>query len=149
MKGGKINVGEDIAKNIIDIAEKVKQDSWLGHPSTILRLCEEARVPLEEFEDTDVVSIGKPITKERLEYITTTQLERLPLRRRRRRRDAIQEEDQEEEEEQNALNMNQLQNALEGITQQYSQIQQSQQEQAQQQRDLWQLMDQQRGVQAQ
>ncbi|RYR67161.1 hypothetical protein Ahy_A03g013440 [Arachis hypogaea] len=85
----------------------------------------EAVVPLEEFEDTYLVSIGKPITKERLEYVTTTKLERHPLVRRKRRREAIQEEEQEEEEEQNALNMNQLQNALEGITQQYSQIQQS------------------------
>ncbi|KAL4371460.1 hypothetical protein AHAS_Ahas06G0168000 [Arachis hypogaea] len=65
MKGGEINVGDIIAKNIIDIAQKVKQDSWLGYPSTILRLCEEAGVPLGEFEETDVVSVGKPLTKEK------------------------------------------------------------------------------------
>ncbi|XP_052110252.1 uncharacterized protein LOC127741565 [Arachis duranensis] len=129
--------------------EKVKQDSWLGYPSTILRLCEEAGVPLEEFEDTDLVSIGKPITKERLEYVTTVQLERQPLARRKKRKEARQEEEQEDMEEPSALNMNQLQAALEGISGQYSQIQRSQEEQAQQQRDLWQLMDQQKGLQAQ
>ncbi|RYR58560.1 hypothetical protein Ahy_A05g024390 isoform A [Arachis hypogaea] len=149
MKGGEINVGDIIAKNIIDIAQKVKQDSWLGYPSTILRLCEEAGVPLEEFGETDVVSVGKPLTRERLEFITTTQLERQPLARRKKRKEARQEEEPQEMEEPHALNMNQLQAALEGISGQYSQIQRSQEEQAQQQRDLWQLMDQQRGVQVQ
>ncbi|RYR58661.1 hypothetical protein Ahy_A05g024549 isoform A [Arachis hypogaea] len=149
MKGGEINVGDIIAKNIIDIAQKVKQDSWLGYPSTILRLCEEAGVPLEEFGETDLVSVGKPLTRERLEFITTTQLERQPLARRKKRKEARQEEEPQEMEEPHALNMNQLQAALEGISRQYSQIQRSQEEQAQQQRDLWQLMDQQRGVQVQ
>ncbi|RYR62304.1 hypothetical protein Ahy_A04g019771 isoform A [Arachis hypogaea] len=149
MKGGEINVGDIIAKNIIDIAQKVKQDSWLGYPSTILRLCEEAGVPLEEFGETDVVSVGKPLTRERLEFITTTQLERQPLARRKKRKEARQEEEPQEMEEPHTLNMNQLQAALEGISGQYSQIQRSQEEQAQQQRDLWQLMDQQRGVQVQ
>ncbi|RYR73022.1 hypothetical protein Ahy_A02g007284 isoform A [Arachis hypogaea] len=149
MKGGEINVGDIIAKNIIDIAQKVKQDSWLGYPSTILHLCEEAGVPLEEFEETDVVSVGKPLTRERLEFITTTQLERQPLARRKKRKEARQEEEPQEMEEPHTLNMNQLQAALEGISGQYSQIQRSQEEQAQQQRDLWQLMDQQRGVQVQ
>nr|XP_029149673.1 putative uncharacterized protein DDB_G0271606 [Arachis hypogaea] len=149
MKGGEINVGEIIAKNIIDTAENVKQDSLLGYPSTILCLCKEAGVPLKEFEDTDLVSIGKPITKERLEYVTTVQLERQPLARRKKRKGARQEEEHEEMEEPSALNMNQLQAALEGISGQYSLIQRSQEEQAQQQKDLWHLMDQQRGVQAQ
>ncbi|RYR15066.1 hypothetical protein Ahy_B04g071804 [Arachis hypogaea] len=149
MKGGEINVGEVIAKNIIEIAQKVKQDSWLGYPSTILRLCEEAGVPLEEFEETDIVSIGKALTKERLEYVTTTQLERQPLARRKKRKEVRQEEEPQEMEEPNTLNMNQLQAALEGISGQYSQIQRSQEEQTKQQRDLWQLMDQQRGVQVQ
>ncbi|RYR73510.1 hypothetical protein Ahy_A02g007885 isoform A [Arachis hypogaea] len=149
MKGGEINVGDIIAKNIIDIAQKVKQDSWLGYPSTILRLCEEAGVPLEEFGETDLVSVGKPLTRERLEFITTTQLERQPLARRKKRKEARQEEEPQEMEEPHAVNMNQLQAALEGISGQYSQIQRSQEEQAQQQRDLWQLMDQQRGVQVQ
>ncbi|RYR73402.1 hypothetical protein Ahy_A02g007745 isoform A [Arachis hypogaea] len=149
MKGGEINVGDIIAKNIIDIAQKVKQDSWLGYPSTILRLCEEAGVPLEEFGETDVVSVGKPLTRERLEFITTTQLERKPLARRKKRKEARQEEEPQEMEEPHTLNMNQLQAALEGISGQYSQIQRSQEEQAQQQRDLWQLMDQQRGIQVQ
>ncbi|RYR53594.1 hypothetical protein Ahy_A06g028777 isoform A [Arachis hypogaea] len=149
MKGGEINVGDIIAKNIIDIAQKVKQDSWLGYPSTILRLCEEAGVPLEEFGETDLVSVGKPLTRERLEFITTTQLERQPLARRKKRKEARQEEEPQEMEEPHTLNMNQLQAALEGISGQYSQIQRSQEEQAQQQRDLWQLMDQQRGVQVQ
>ncbi|RYR34377.1 hypothetical protein Ahy_A10g049207 isoform A [Arachis hypogaea] len=149
MKGGEINVGDIIAKNIIDIAQKVKQDSWLGYPSTILCLCEEAGVPLEEFGETDVVSVGKPLTRERLEFITTTQLERQPLARRKKRKEARQEEEPQEMEEPHTLNMNQLQAALEGISGQYSQIQRSQEEQAQQQRDLWQLMDQQRGVQVQ
>ncbi|RYR58350.1 hypothetical protein Ahy_A05g024041 isoform A [Arachis hypogaea] len=149
MKGGEINVGDIIAKNIIDIAQKVKQDSWLGYPSTILRLCEEAGVPLEEFGETDLVSVGKPLTRERLEFITTTQLERQPLARRKKRKEARQEEEPQEMEEPHALNMNQLQAALEGISGQYSQIQRSQEEQAQQQRDLWQLMDQQRGIQVQ
>ncbi|RYR16020.1 hypothetical protein Ahy_B04g073007 [Arachis hypogaea] len=108
MKGGEINVGEVIANNIIDIAEKVKQDSWLGYPSTILRLCEEARVPLEEFKETDVVSIGKPLTKERLEFVTTTQLERQPLARRKKSKEARQEEKRQEMEEPSTLNMNQL-----------------------------------------
>ncbi|RYR74024.1 hypothetical protein Ahy_A02g008617 isoform A [Arachis hypogaea] len=149
MKGGEINVGDIIAKNIIDIAQKVKQDSWLGYPSTILCLCEEAGVPLEEFGETDVVSVGKPLTRERLEFITTTQLERQPLARRKKRKEARQEEEPQEMEEPHTLNMNQLQAALEGISGQYSQIQRSQEEQAQQQRDLWQLMDQQREIQVQ
>ncbi|XP_052113761.1 uncharacterized protein LOC127744925 [Arachis duranensis] len=161
MKGGKIDVGETIAKNIINIAEDVQKDSWLGYPSTILRLCEEAGVPLKEFDSTDIVSTGKPITKKLMEYVTTIQLERQPLARRKRRKEARQEEEQEEGEEQGegeqqedreepaALGMNQLQAALEGISGQYSQIQRSQNEQAQQQRDLWQLMDRQRGAQAQ
>ncbi|RYR29810.1 hypothetical protein Ahy_B01g054332 [Arachis hypogaea] len=149
MKGGEINVGEVIANNIIDIAEKVKQDSWLGYPSTILRLCKEARVPLEEFKETDMVSIGKPLTKERLEFVTTTQLERQPLARRKKRKEARQEEERQEMEEPSTLNMNQLQAALEGISGQYSQIQRSQEEQAQQQRDFWQVMNQQREVQVQ
>ncbi|RYQ84262.1 hypothetical protein Ahy_B10g103376 [Arachis hypogaea] len=149
MKGGEINVGEIIAKNIIDIAQKVKQDSWIGYPSTILRLCEEARVPLKEFEETDVVSIGKPLIKERLEFVTTTQLERQPLARKKKRKEARQEEEPQEMEETSTLSMNQLQAALEGISGQYSQIQRSQEEQAQQQRDLWQVMNQQREVQVQ
>ncbi|RYR61926.1 hypothetical protein Ahy_A04g019186 [Arachis hypogaea] len=149
MKGGEINVGEIIAKNIIDTAENVKQDSWLGYPSIILLLCGDAGVPLEEFEETDIVSVGKPITKNRLEYVTTVQLERQPLAKRKKRKGERQEEEHEEMEEASTLNMNQLQAALEGISGQYSQIQRSQEEQAQQHRDLWQLMDQQREVQAQ
>ncbi|RYQ79690.1 hypothetical protein Ahy_Scaffold2g107665 [Arachis hypogaea] len=108
-----------------------------------------AGVPLREFEETDLVSIGKPLTKERLEFITTTQLERQPLARRKKRKEVRQEEEPQEMDESHTLNMNQLQAALEGISGQYSQIQRSQEEQAQQQRDLWQLMDQQRGVQVQ
>ncbi|RYR66823.1 hypothetical protein Ahy_A03g012914 [Arachis hypogaea] len=127
----------------------VDVDSWLGYPSTILRLCEEAGVPLGEFEETDLVSIGKPLTKERLEFITTTQLERQPLARRKKRKEVRQEEEPQEMDESHTLNMNQLQAALEGISGQYSQIQRSQEEQVQQQRDLWQLMDQQREVQVQ
>ncbi|RYR62053.1 hypothetical protein Ahy_A04g019386 [Arachis hypogaea] len=127
----------------------VDVDSWLGYPSTILRLCEEAGVPLEEFGETDLVSIGKPLTKERLDFITTTQLERQPLARRKKRKEVRQQEEPQEMDESHTLNMNQLQAALEGISGQYSQIQRSQEEQAQQQRDLWQLMDQQRGVQVQ
>ncbi|RYQ84197.1 hypothetical protein Ahy_B10g103224 [Arachis hypogaea] len=149
MKGGEINVGEIIAKNIVDTAENVKQDSWLGYPSTILRLCEDAGVPLEEFEETDIVSVAKPITKKRLEYVTTVQLERQPLAKRKKRKGERQEEEHEKMEESSALNLNQLQAALEGISEQYSQIQRSQEEQAQQQRDLWQVMNQQREVQVQ
>ncbi|QHO53485.1 uncharacterized protein DS421_2g48390 [Arachis hypogaea] len=66
-----------------------------------------------------------------------------------KRKEARQEEEPQEMEEPHTLNMNQLQAALEGISGQYSQIQRSQEEQAQQQRDLWQLMDQQRGIQVQ
>ncbi|RYR29795.1 hypothetical protein Ahy_B01g054305 isoform A [Arachis hypogaea] len=155
MKGGEIDVGETIAKNIINIAEGVQKDSWLGYPSTILRLCEEAGVPLKEFDDTEIISPGKPITKRLMEYVTMVQLERQPLARRKRRKEARQREEQEEREQQedreepSALSVNQLQAALEGISGQYSKIQRSQDEQAQQQRDLWQLMDQQRGTQAQ
>ncbi|RYR61927.1 hypothetical protein Ahy_A04g019188 [Arachis hypogaea] len=149
MKGGEINVGEIIAKNIIDTSENVKQDSWLGYPSTILRLCGDAGVHLEEFEETDIVFVGKPITKNRLEYVITVQLERQPLAKRKKRKGERQEEEHEEIEEASTLNMNQLQAALEGISGQYSQIQRSQEKQAQQHRDLWQLMDQQREVQAQ
>ncbi|RYR29821.1 hypothetical protein Ahy_B01g054354 [Arachis hypogaea] len=50
MKEGEINVGEIIAKNIVDTAENVKQDSWLGYPSTILCFCEDAGVPLKSLK---------------------------------------------------------------------------------------------------
>lgn len=119
-KGGEINVPQIIADSIQETTEDYSKGTRLGHPSTILRLCKKARV-LFEVEDTDWVSEGKPINKQRMEYVTGTQSQRRPHRRKR----GIQSE---EGQAPNTFDLSQIQSAIEGISQQYMKAQEQQEE---------------------
>ncbi|KAL4344545.1 hypothetical protein AHAS_Ahas11G0189100 [Arachis hypogaea] len=75
MTGGEIRVHELIAKNIQEILEKSDPGSWLYYPSTILRLCKKSKVVFEDV-DPDWLNPGKPITPQRLSYVTAAQSEK-------------------------------------------------------------------------
>ncbi|MED6163303.1 hypothetical protein PIB30_078523 [Stylosanthes scabra] len=62
IKGHDVKVEELIADNIAVLAEEVQGRSKLCFPSTIYRLCKEARVPMGEFKDGEKIQIAKPIT---------------------------------------------------------------------------------------
>ncbi|MED6150943.1 hypothetical protein PIB30_077508 [Stylosanthes scabra] len=62
IKGHDVRVEELIADNIAMLAEGVQGRSKLCFPSTIYRLCKEARVPMGEFKHSEQIQIARPIT---------------------------------------------------------------------------------------
>ncbi|RYR34459.1 hypothetical protein Ahy_A10g049365 [Arachis hypogaea] len=76
-EGGEINVHELIAEGIQDSAEKADSGARLWYPSTILRLCNKAKVVFED-SNPDWVNPGRPVTLERLVYTTPAQQQRRP-----------------------------------------------------------------------
>ncbi|MED6139388.1 hypothetical protein PIB30_083373 [Stylosanthes scabra] len=62
IKGHDVRVEELIADNIAFLVEGVQGRSKLCFPSTIYRLCKEARVPMGEFRNSDQIQIARPIT---------------------------------------------------------------------------------------
>ncbi|RYR58432.1 hypothetical protein Ahy_A05g024202 isoform B [Arachis hypogaea] len=97
--GGEVKVHEIIANDIQRIAEKNSAEGWLYYPSTIMRLCMKAKVPMEDENPTWLIP-GMPITIERMMMVTEAQQSRRPQRRRQRDEPMEEEESQEEEEEQ-------------------------------------------------
>ncbi|MED6138945.1 hypothetical protein PIB30_079250 [Stylosanthes scabra] len=69
IKGHDVSVEELIADNVVVLAEGVQGRSKLCFPSTIYRLCKEARVPMGEFRNSDQIQIARPITAK---VMTTT-----------------------------------------------------------------------------
>ncbi|XP_016164978.1 probable serine/threonine-protein kinase irlF [Arachis ipaensis] len=116
------------------MAEDRSKSSRLGHPSTILRLCNRAGVLFED-ADTDRVKGGRGITKQRMEGITDTQQERRPQGRRRRR------PQMEEGQASSAIDLSQMQSTIEKMSRQYmrDKEQQEQYMRAQEQQENWQL----------
>ncbi|XP_016185605.1 probable basic-leucine zipper transcription factor Q [Arachis ipaensis] len=117
------------------------KSSRLGHPSTILRLCNRAGVLFED-ANTDRIKGGRGITKQRMEGVTDTQEERRPQEMRRRPQ-------REEGQASDAMDLSQMQQAIEEMSQQYMREQEQQQKQylrqqekylrAQEQQESWQL----------
>ncbi|MED6139835.1 hypothetical protein PIB30_087684 [Stylosanthes scabra] len=62
IKGHDVRVEELIADNIAVLAEGVQGRSKLCFPSTINRLCKEARVPMGELKHSEQIQIARPIT---------------------------------------------------------------------------------------
>ncbi|RYR14420.1 hypothetical protein Ahy_B04g070976 isoform A [Arachis hypogaea] len=130
--GGEVKVHEIIANDIQRLAEKNSAEGWLHYPSTIMRLCMRAKVPMEEANPT-WLHPGMPITIERMMIVTEAQQSRR-LPRRRQRNEPMEEEGLQEEEEQqhipphNTLDMTQMQEEY------HSQYMKNQQEQ-----EEWQL----------
>ncbi|KAL4329698.1 hypothetical protein AHAS_Ahas13G0326100 [Arachis hypogaea] len=83
MKGGEIKVHELIANDIQKISEKSSSESWLHYPSTIIRLCIRAKVPLEDSNPVRL-HLGMPITLEQTKLLTMTQQQRRPKEGKRR-----------------------------------------------------------------
>ncbi|MED6223237.1 hypothetical protein PIB30_072025 [Stylosanthes scabra] len=73
MKGEEVRVENIIADNIAVIAQGLNGKGKLGFPSTIYKLCKDARVPMREFKRTSRILQEKPITAKRME---TTRLPR-------------------------------------------------------------------------
>ncbi|MED6149823.1 hypothetical protein PIB30_066273 [Stylosanthes scabra] len=69
IKGHDVRVEELIADQIAVLAEGVQGISKFCFPSTIYRLCKEARVPMGEFKNSDQIQIARPITAK---VMTTT-----------------------------------------------------------------------------
>ncbi|MED6177024.1 hypothetical protein PIB30_093836 [Stylosanthes scabra] len=86
MRGEDVRVEDIIADKIVRMAQGIKEKGKLGFPSTIYKLCKEARVPLREFRRTKKIQAEKPITARRME---STRLPR-PVQQR-------QQEDEEED----------------------------------------------------
>ncbi|MED6212700.1 hypothetical protein PIB30_086103 [Stylosanthes scabra] len=61
IKGEDVKVEELIADNIAIVAEGVQGRGKLIFPSTIYRLCKEARVSFREFRGTEYIPVDKPI----------------------------------------------------------------------------------------
>ncbi|QHN92899.1 uncharacterized protein DS421_17g587980 [Arachis hypogaea] len=77
---------------------------------------------LFENQDTDWVKEGKPITKMRMDNVSSTQGERRPQRRRR-------ETQLEEGQASSTIDLSQIQSAIKRLSQQYMRAQEQQQEQ--------------------
>ncbi|RYR03694.1 hypothetical protein Ahy_B06g082894 isoform B [Arachis hypogaea] len=92
--GGEVKVHEIIASDIQRIAEKNSAGALLHYPSTIMRLCMKAKVPMEDANPT-WLNPGLPVTFERMMIVTES---RRPQKG--RRRGEPQEEPQGEQEEQ-------------------------------------------------
>ncbi|MED6221387.1 hypothetical protein PIB30_054142 [Stylosanthes scabra] len=73
MKGEEVRVENMIASNIAVIAQGLHGKGKLGFPSTIYKLCKDARVPMREFKRTSHIPQEKLITAKRME---TTRLPR-------------------------------------------------------------------------
>ncbi|MED6185683.1 hypothetical protein PIB30_059443 [Stylosanthes scabra] len=73
MKGEEVRVENIIADNMSMIAQGLHGKGKLGFPSTIYKLCKDARVPMREFKRTSRIPQEKPITAKRME---TTRLPR-------------------------------------------------------------------------
>ncbi|MED6224854.1 hypothetical protein PIB30_088173 [Stylosanthes scabra] len=67
MKGEEVRVENIIADNIAVISQGVHGKGKLGFPSTIYKLCKDARVPMREFKRTSRIPQEKPITAKRIE----------------------------------------------------------------------------------
>ncbi|QHO23817.1 uncharacterized protein DS421_12g366800 [Arachis hypogaea] len=153
--GGETRVHEILAKDIQKLAEKNSAGSWLYYPSTIWRLCAKAKVPMEE-ENPMWLSQGMPITIERMMMPPEAHQGRRPHGRRQREEPMeedephIEEKPQEEEEQPHFfphgnMDMTQMQEAIGRLSQQYTRIQERQEEyhslymkhqQAQEEREL-------------
>ncbi|QHO25455.1 uncharacterized protein LOC107626087 [Arachis ipaensis] len=91
--GGEVKVHEIITSDIQRIAEKNSAGAWLYYPSTIMRVCMKAEVPVEDANPI-WLNPGLPVTFERMMVVTKAQQSRRPQKGRRR------EEPQGEQEEQ-------------------------------------------------
>ena len=120
VQGGEINVHELIAEGIQESAEKVDSGARLWYPSTILRLCNKAKVIFED-SSPDWVNPGRPVTLERMVYTTPAQQLRRPhIGRQRAQEEAHQEEYHQEEYHDPAnLNMTHLLRAVEDLGQRH------------------------------
>ncbi|MED6189953.1 hypothetical protein PIB30_101032 [Stylosanthes scabra] len=87
MRGEDVRAEDIIADKIVRMAQGIKEKEKLGFPSTIFKLCKEARVPIRVFRRIRKIQAEKPITARRMAST------RLPRRVRRR-----QQEDEEEDE---------------------------------------------------
>ncbi|MED6161474.1 hypothetical protein PIB30_061019 [Stylosanthes scabra] len=67
MKGEEVRVENIIADNIAVIAQGLHGKGKLGFPSTIYKLCKDARVPMREFKRTSRIPQEKPITAKQME----------------------------------------------------------------------------------
>ncbi|XP_016162947.1 putative golgin subfamily A member 6-like protein 3 [Arachis ipaensis] len=133
LRRGEVNVPQLIADSIQEIAEDTGK-SRLGHPSTILRLCKRAGVFFED-ENTEKVKGSRGITKQSMEGVTDdtdNQQERRAQGRGRRPQ-------VEGEQAPAAMDLSQLQRAIEEISQQHMRAEQylRQQEQYMQQQEQY------------
>ncbi|XP_057755971.1 uncharacterized protein LOC130975162 [Arachis stenosperma] len=103
------------------MAEDSGKSSRLDHLSTIQRLCNRAGVLFEDV-NTDRVKKSRGITKQRMEGVIDTQEERKTQGRRRRPQ-------MEEGQASGAMDLSQMQRAIEEMSQQYMKAQEQQQEQ--------------------
>ncbi|MED6116876.1 hypothetical protein PIB30_104479 [Stylosanthes scabra] len=62
IKGEDVRVEELIAARIALIAQNLQHKGKLGFPSTIFKLCKEAKVPFKEFRGTEYIPESRPIT---------------------------------------------------------------------------------------
>ncbi|MED6128976.1 hypothetical protein PIB30_103266 [Stylosanthes scabra] len=67
MKGEEVWVENIIADNIAVLAQGLHGKGKLGFPSTIYKLCKDARVPMREFKRTSRIPQEKPIMAKRME----------------------------------------------------------------------------------
>ncbi|MED6109420.1 hypothetical protein PIB30_033396 [Stylosanthes scabra] len=73
IKGEDVRAEELIADNIAVIAQGMQGKGKLAFPSTIYKLCKDAKVPLHEFRRTELIPQDMPITARLME---TTRLDR-------------------------------------------------------------------------
>ncbi|RYR08533.1 hypothetical protein Ahy_B05g076269 [Arachis hypogaea] len=121
IQGGQINVNELIVEGIQDSAEKVDSGARLWYPSTILRLCNKAKVVFED-SNPDWVNPGRPVTLERLVYTTPAQQQRRPQIGKPKAKEKVHQEEhhqeeyqQEEHHDPDNLNMTYLLRAIEDL----------------------------------
>ncbi|RYQ95316.1 hypothetical protein Ahy_B08g090487 [Arachis hypogaea] len=124
LKGGEIMVHELIAEGIRKMAEKSDSRGTLGYPSTIYRLCKKAGVVFED-EDPVWIKEGIPITVRRMHATASP----LPQRKQRKRTTPQVVEGQVLEGQAPAtLDMHELQEAIDGLSRQYLESQETQRE---------------------
>ncbi|MED6140693.1 hypothetical protein PIB30_095847 [Stylosanthes scabra] len=88
IKGEDVRVEELIADNIAVIAQGMQGKGKLAFPSTIFKLCKDAKVPMREFERSELIPQDKLITARLME---TTRFDRNVQ---------VQQHNEEEEEDQ-------------------------------------------------
>ncbi|KAL4397268.1 hypothetical protein AHAS_Ahas01G0174900 [Arachis hypogaea] len=103
------------------MANSTSKSSGLGHPSTILRLCNKARVILED-KDTEKVKKGKGITKKSIEGMNEEDDQEGVVAPRQRR----SQREEGRNQAHGAIDMSQLQRTIEDLSQQLMQAQQEQ-----------------------